>query len=177
MFEYTPSEKTIVHVYTNREQFYKIIGRKTEGTYDAKDNIIKVFTPLQLSDPKVHSEYTFQLVHEFVHAIIQRINPEVGNIKWLDEGIAYYASLQLEAEQYEKNHLMGIPTLEQLESPDFFDEFGNSAYVYSGLIIKFIVGKYGMESLNEIIRNPLELETILNSTIDKLYLEWKANLE
>lgn len=177
MFEYSPSEKTIFHVYTNREQFYEIIGRKTEGTYDSKDNVIKVFTPPLLSDPTIQSEYTDQIVHEFIHAIIQQINPIVGNIKWLDEGIAYYASLQLETELYGKTQLSDIPTLEQLKSPNYFDEFGNSAYFYSGLIIKFIVEKYGIDSLNDIIRDPLKLETILNTSIDNLYINWKANLE
>lgn len=179
MFNFTPSKKTSIHIYTDREQFYKVMGRETEGTYDAKDNIIKVFTPppSQLSDPAVHSEYMFQLTHEFVHAIIQQINPSVGNIKWLDEGTAYYASLQLESELSERDGSFLIPVLEQMKSPTWFDDFGSSAYFYSGLIIKFIVDEYGMESLNEIIRNPLEFEKILGISMDDLYVEWRSSLE
>ncbi|MNW44057.1 hypothetical protein D3C74_212740 [compost metagenome] len=175
MFQFSPSKKTRVHVYTDREQFYKIIGRQTEGTYDAKDNIIKVFTPPQIRFvPSLHSEYTDQLVHEFIHAIIQQIHPAVGSVKWLDEGTAFYAALQLEDALNQKHHFREIPTLEQLNSPTFFDDYGSSAYFYSGLMIQFIVDEYGLESLNEIIREPLALETILDTTMDQLYLYWKA---
>jgi len=176
MFQFAPPQKTIVHIYTDREQFYQIIGRQTEGTYDASDNIIKVYTPQNIENPQVYKEYTFQLVHEFVHAIIQRINPVVGRVKWLDEGTAYFASLQLKDEM-EKRTIQDIPTLEQLESPTYFDDFGGTAYFNSGLIIKFITEKYGAESLNKIIRNPEDFENILNTSIEDSYSEWIASLQ
>jgi len=177
LFMYTPSQKTIIHIYTEKEQFYKIIGRVTEGTYDASDGIIKVFTPPSLIDPDVNSEFKFQLIHEFIHSIIQQINPKVGQVKWLDEGTAYFASLQLEAELNHRSKFLNIPTLEQVKSPTFFDDFGGSAYFYSGLIVKFISKEYGIHSLNEIIRKPENIEIILNKSIENLYLDWKASLQ
>jgi len=178
MFMFKPSQKTTVHVYSDREQFYKIIGRKTEGTYDASDNIIKVYTPLSLDDPDTYLEYTFQVVHEFVHEVIQQINPMVGRAKWLDEGIAYYASLQLDHELKNRSKLSNIPTLEQLTSPTFYDNFDGSAYFICGLIVKFITEKYGVNTLNEFIRrNPEGIEEILNISLETFYSEWKQSLQ
>ena len=89
MLRFAPPEKTTVFIYTDKDQFREMIGRDTEGTYDATDQRIKVYTPSDLSQPDVRKEYTFQLVHEFVHAVIQQMNPIIGYIKWLDEGTAY----------------------------------------------------------------------------------------
>jgi len=178
MFMYTPNQKTIVHVYSDREQFYQIIGRKTEGTYDASDNIIKLYTPQSLDDPDIHLEYTFQIVHEFVHEVIQQINPMVGKAKWLDEGTAYFASLQLDQELKNRSKISNIPTLEQLTNPTFYDNFDGSAYFICGLIVKFITEKYGINTLNEFIRrNPEGIEEILNISLDRFYLEWKQSLQ
>jgi hypothetical protein len=116
LFEFTPPQKTIIHIYTSKEEFHSVIGRDTEGTYDAEENIIKVYTPAILSRPAIHEEYTYQLVHEFVHAVIPQINPMVGNVKWLDEGIAYYASNQLKSELKSRSIYPDIPSLEQLQS-------------------------------------------------------------
>lgn len=178
MFMFKPNLKTIFHVYSDREQFYNIIGRITEGTYDANDNIIKVYTPLNLDDPDVHLEYTFQIVHEFVHAVIQQINPMVGKAKWLDEGIAYYATLQLEHELKNRSEPINIPTLEYLTSQTFYENFDGSAYLLCGLIIKYITEKYGIDTLNEFIRrNPEGIEEILNISLERFYLEWKQSLQ
>ncbi len=149
----------------------------TEGTYDANDNIIKVYTPTDLTDPEVKTEYTFQLVHEFVHAVIQQINPVVGQIKWLDEGTAYYAALQLDAALKEGPPPIHFPTKEQLETPEYFDDFGGSAYFYSGMIVKYLVDTYGIATFNEMIRDPLQLERILETTTDQLYEDWRASTE
>jgi hypothetical protein len=177
LFDFTPSKKTIFHVYSDRGEFYRIIGRVTEGTYVAKENIIKVYTPINLENPNVHSEYSFQLVHEFVHAIIQQINPVVGQLKWLDEGTAYYASNQIESELKNRSVYLDIPTLEQLKSPTYFEDSGGSAYFYCGMIVKFITDKYGKGTLNKILRKPEEFESILNNSTENFYQEWKASLQ
>ncbi|MDT8976459.1 hypothetical protein RQP50_09425 [Paenibacillus sp. chi10] len=82
MFQISPSEKAIIHIYTDKDQFRQMIGRDTEGTYDARDKIIKV-------------------------------------------------------------------------------------------IVQFIYEKYGKDKFNTIIREPDEIENILNKSIEDLYMEWK----
>lgn len=176
MFDYTAEKKIPIHIYTNKQQFQEVIDRETEGTYDATDGVIKVFTPTDLTNGDKLNEYKFQLVHEFVHAVIQQANSVVGQIKWLDEGVAYYASLQLEQDLVGMKSVSNPPTLEQLGDPTYFDQFGSEAYLYSGLIVKFIVNMYGIERLNEVLRNPLEIESILNRTLEQLYDEWVAQL-
>ncbi|WP_216651693.1 hypothetical protein [Paenibacillus sp. NEAU-GSW1] len=179
LFQLDSTDKTIVHVYTNKADFQKMIGRNTEGTYVASENIIKVYTPESLNTPGVEDAFTDQIVHEFVHAVIQQINPDIGKTKWLDEGIAYYTSNQLQKELQARSLFLDIPTLEQLASPDYFNLEGGEAYFYSGLIIQYIVDKYGEDTLNEIIRNPEQnqFERIMQTTIDKFYEEWKGDLQ
>ncbi|WP_054957284.1 hypothetical protein [Paenibacillus dakarensis] len=175
MFQVSPPQKATIHIYTDKEQFRQMIGRDTEGTYDVSDNIIKVYTPSDLSRIDVRNEYTFQIIHEYVHAIIQQLNKEVGNIKWLDEGTAYYASKQLETEIKNKKYVnISVPDLSDiLNSQAYFDEAGGQAYYFSGLIVQFIYEKYGEAKFNKIIREPEKMETILNRSIEDLYIEWK----
>ncbi|MFF2480454.1 hypothetical protein [Paenibacillus sp. NPDC058071] len=174
LFRYTAEDKTIVHVYTDRNAFRKMIGRDTEGTYDGRDRMIKVYTPADLSDEGVKRHYNEQLVHEFVHQIIQQLSPDVGKVKWLDEGTAYYASGQLEEEMQRKTAYYDIPTLQQFADPGYFDQEGGAAYFYSGLVVKYIADTYGVDTLNEIIRQPdLEhVEQILKMSIDRFFDAW-----
>ena len=98
MLRFEPPEKTVVWIYTDKKQYQEMIGRDTEGTYDAADRRIKVYTPSDLSQTHVRKAFTDQLIHEFVHAVIQQKNPIIGHVKWLDEGTAYYVSMQLQDE-------------------------------------------------------------------------------
>jgi len=179
LFQYESANKTLVHVYTNKADFQQMIGRNTEGTYVASENIIKVYTPASLNTPKAEVAFTDQIIHEFVHAVIQQIKPDIGKIKWLDEGIAYYASNQLQKELQTKSLFYDIPTYEQFARLDYFDQAGGAAYFYSGTIIRYIVENYGVGALNEIIRKPeqKQLEQVLNTTIDKFYIHWKTDLQ
>jgi len=84
MFGYSSNEKTAVYVYTDKESFKTLIGRDTEGTYDASENAIKIYTPALLRTSEAREAYRDQLVHEFVHSVIQRINPSVGKLNgWM----------------------------------------------------------------------------------------------
>lgn len=174
LFQYEAQDKAIIHVYTDRDAYQKMIGRDTEGTYDARDRIIKVYTPADLSDETTRHNFNEQIVHEFVHLIIQQISPDVGKVKWLDEGTAYYASGQLEEEMLEKPVYYDIPTFEEFADPDYFNKARGAAYFYSGLMVKYIVDHYGVEALNAIILQPEQkhVEQILNTTIDQFFAEW-----
>lgn len=177
LFDYQLDEqkKMVIHVYTDKEQFRSVMGRDTEGSYIANENIIKVYTPEDLSAPNVRTEYTFQVVHEYVHAVIQQMNRDVGKVKWLDEGAAYYASKQLEVELASKI-LYVAPIFEEFTSPTYFDDNGGSAYFNSGLVVQFIVDEYGKDTLNALIRDPENLEQILNDSFENIYEKWLSSL-
>lgn len=181
MFHFESERKLPVHVYPDYEAFRKMIGRDTEGTYDARDKTIKVYTPVNLENPNTRKAFTDQITHELVHAVIQQVNPEVGRTKWLDEGTAYYASNQFEAE-FESKLLFGsafldFPDLEQFQQSDYFNKAGGAAYFYSGTLIDYIIDEYGLDALNEIIRKPNRMEKILNTSLEELYAEWKSRLQ
>lgn len=178
LFGYNAMEKTVFHVYTSRSEFRTVIGRDTEGTYDREDNIIKVYTPEIISSPELYKAYTDQIVHEFIHSVIQQINPIVGHVKWLDEGTAYYVSNQLKDELLWRISYHDMPTLSDLHSPTYFENAGGSAYFYSGTIVQFIVEEYGEEAMRALIQNPgeEEMEKILQESIEEFYEKWKADL-
>ncbi|MFS1515871.1 hypothetical protein V1503_05015 [Bacillus sp. SCS-151] len=177
MFQYEDNNKVVIHVYADKEEFVEMIGRETEGTYVSKENIIKVYTPIHLIGG-IQEEYTFQLIHEFVHAVIQQINPSVAGLKWLDEGIAEYASKQLEEDIKSRSTFNDYPTLRQLESGSvYFDEAGSTAYLYSGILIKYIVDEYGIDALNKIIRTPTNIEVIMKASTENIYEQWVKYLE
>ncbi|QGQ99336.1 hypothetical protein EHS13_32980 [Paenibacillus psychroresistens] len=48
LFQYESANKTLVHVYTDKAEFQQMIGRDTEGTYVASENIINVYAPASL---------------------------------------------------------------------------------------------------------------------------------
>lgn len=175
MLRFAPPQKTTVFIYTDRAQFREAIGRDTEGTYDASDQIIKVYTPADLSRPDVRQEYTFQIVHEFVHAVIQQMNPIIARIKWLDEGTAYFAAGQLEEEiRSQKRFQAPIPRLDQLERSDlYFEQAGGEAYYFSGLIVRFVYEKFGEDAFSRLLRDPLAAEAILGLPLPGLYEAWK----
>lgn len=175
MLKFSPPEKTTIFIYTDKNQFREMIGRDTEGTYDAGDRRIKVYTPSDLSDPDVKKEYTFQLVHEFVHAVIQQMNPVIGYIKWLDEGTAYFVANQLQDEiRSQRRFQAPIPSLEQLEqSHVYFEKAGGEAYYFSGLIVQFVYEKFGADAFNDFLRDPLAVESILGIPLPRLYDAWK----
>ncbi|MFC5703357.1 hypothetical protein ACFPVX_18885 [Cohnella faecalis] len=176
LFDYELSDKTSIYVYTDKSEFQTMMGRATEGSYVASEKIIKVYTPANLDDPETREEYTDQIVHEFVHAVIQQINPSVGRVKWLDEGAAYYASNQLGKELQRRAVFFDLPTLEQLKSPDYFDEAGSAAYFYCGTFVQYMADTYGADALNRIVRNPKQIERILNNSFEKLYEQWKIQM-
>lgn len=175
MLKFAPPGKTTVFIYTDKDQFREMIGRDTEGTYDASDQRIKVYTPSDLSQPDVRKEYTFQLVHEFVHAVIQQMNPTIGYIKWLDEGTAYFVANQLHDEIQSRSRFQApIPGREQFERADvYFEQSGGEAYYFSGLVVQFIYEQFGEETFNEFLRDPLGIESILGMSLERLYEAWK----
>lgn len=179
MLRYTPEDKTEIWIYTNKAQYQQMIGRNTEGTYDANDQRIKVYTPGNLSVPAVRKAYTDQLIHEFVHAVIQQKNPLIGRIKWLDEGTAYYVANQLQDEiDSGRRARTSVPDLSMLEDSErYFAARGGEAYYFSGLIVKFIYEQFGAEAFHHILLDPEALETILGLSIPELYAQWKAYVD
>jgi hypothetical protein len=176
LFQYEAGDRTIIHLYTDKDEFREMIGRDTEGTYDAQDRIIKVYTPADISDETTRHNFKEQIVHEFVHQIIQQINPDVATVQWLDEGTAYYASGQLEEEMQVKTFYYDIPTIEQFADPEYFDKAGGAAYFYSGLMVQYIADTYGVDALNRIIRHPdhTAVERILDQSIAELHEAWHS---
>lgn len=177
LFQYSPSQKTSIVIFTDKEQFSHYIGRDTEGTYDADNKIIKVYTPSDLSRIDIRNEYTSQVVHEFVHAILQQLSPDIGGVKWLDEGTAFFASEQLQAEIQSKRYAyLALPDLSKfMDSQLFFDEAGGTAYYFSGLVVKYIYEEFGKENFNKVLRDPLKIEDILNKSIEEIYTEWSTH--
>lgn len=175
MLQFAPPDKTVIFIYPDLRDFQRMIGRRTEGTYDAEERRIKVYTPARMSRDEVRKAYADQLVHEFVHAVILQMNPLVGHLKWLDEGTAYYVSGQLQDElQSGRKARKPIPQPDEFaDSDSYFARTGGEAYYFSGLMVKYIAETFGEGKFNAILRDPEAMESILGMPMGELYDRWK----
>lgn len=177
LFHFEVEGKTVVHVFTDKEAFSQTAGGDKEGAYLPDENIIKVYAPAEFSGADSRDKYVGQLLHEFVHAVIQQVNPTVVYVKWLDEGSAYYVSNQLSKTLETKPAFTDVPDMEQLTSEEYFESEEEKALLYSGTIIQFIVEQYGTDVWNEILRQPDALEEILEEPLEAVYEKWTAYLD
>lgn len=121
------------------------------------------------------------IYHELVHVYQGQFNPNpdfegMDKIGWFVEGLAVFASGQLDEERIERAkeayNLQKIPdNLEDIWS-------GNYRYAIAGSLVNFIDQKYGRNKTIELIAYTSEKQ-ILNSlgvSHDDLLKEWKASI-
>ena len=168
----TFTTKVKVYIYPDIETFHKAVG-----VPKAPDWLVgigglgqlKIVSPLNPGGAHSYNFLMKNMVHEFVHVASWNLRGNADNVpKWLSEGIAYY-----EADQIEENGLRilrsrvsqgRIPSLYRMEvagSVDFGDLGG---YLFGYTIIEYMVKKYGMKTVAELIKNPELLEKILGIT-------------
>lgn len=121
------------------------------------------------------------IVHELVHVLHSDFNispdfSEINNIDWFVEGLATYASGQLDAERL-------IPLIQYVKStggPSQLSQFwkGEHKYGLSGSLVYYIDKAFGRKLLSSlIIYNDLnDILSKLNLTEQELITKWKENL-
>jgi hypothetical protein len=122
------------------------------------------------------------ITHELTHVFHGQLNtsPDFSNVEgidWFVEGLATYASGQLDSVRIEeiKN------AISENQIPRNLDGFwkGNLKYGLSGSLVMYIDKKYGREKLKELLpfNRKSEIFTVLNTKEAELLNEWKKYIQ
>jgi hypothetical protein len=152
------------------------------GTWNT-DEILMV-SPLHPGSIHTYESLMQVIVHEFTHLAVYyaRGNKGVTGLpRWLNEGYAQYEAGQV------NDHIRKIaessvraktpPTWTQLDTVSDL-EFGNmNGYALSVTIVEFLVGKYGIDKLVLLIKEPGNSEIIYGLSEQTLEKQWTQYLK
>ena len=144
-----------VRVYNNRLDFNKFLNRQTESwlvAYASNSNEIDILSPLAMQNESSHSKNEFLsiLKHEFTHLFIGNLAKGVAVPMWLNEGFAAHVARQnqknVEAVYLEDNFC------KKLDTPRGWNENVNfRAYTVSALFVNFLIKKYSLVKIKQLI--------------------------
>jgi RNA polymerase sigma-70 factor (ECF subfamily) len=170
--EYEYDGKITVQVFPDQQSFDKSAARKgMQGSpaYSDQGLIILVSPDSPIAVELPREERLMMAVHEYVHITLGAINGDTPI--WLNEGIASYLG---SADNYDSFCRYAFPQLAEID----FDKLWDSYYelpapdVYSCAAVRFIIERFGYDTLNELVRNPDEFESILSMTNDEFSAAW-----
>ena len=160
--KYEPGHRVKVYVYKDLKTFRKAIGVPFAPDWvvgAAVDNTVKMVSPINPREMHRYAHFMKTVNHEFVHALLNEITTQTGNIipLWLHEGVAVYESKQAYMlkgiRQLVKDSR--IPALDSITDYTSYDEMDeNNAYTFSYTLVAYIIDKYGVEALEDFIRTP-----------------------
>ncbi|WP_162996521.1 peptidase MA family metallohydrolase [Mucilaginibacter celer] len=123
------------------------------------------------------------ITHELVHVYHGQLNPQTDlehmKIDWFTEGLAYYASGQLDAADI-KDIKAAIAQNKLPKNLDALSNFGliNLRYSISGSVVQYINYKYGRAKLKALLSytQNSEILTALKITPARLLADWRNYL-
>lgn len=68
-----------------------------------------------------------------------------------------------------------IPSFEDLNDDSW--DFGKTGFQFSYLLVAFMIEKYGLDSLNQFIRNPDDYYGIFHLSKEDLHEQWAKHLQ
>lgn len=166
--EHDYAYKIIIEIFLDQESFDNNPSRLGGVGFPASSGDKKIQMVSPQSPIKVlgipYEERLLMAVHEFTHLMVNEINNDAP--MWLQEGVASYEGSK---EGYEKiilDHIGKVPQFSfiELESSYYDLEYAD---VYSYFAVKFIVENYSYEKLSNILRQPGNLEEILQVEKDE----------
>ncbi|SCY07361.1 RNA polymerase sigma-70 factor, ECF subfamily [Paenibacillus polysaccharolyticus] len=165
-YNYQPKRKVIIEMYPDLPTFHRAVGEVDApnwftGTYE--ENILKIVSPLNPGPEHTYESIIKGTVHLFSMWLIEEINPLAP--KWIRQGIGgYEAKLMtpyfLENSTKEAIRTNSIPTFAQLDD-DTWDFETKKGFQFSYMFVEFVIEKYGLEAMNQLIRQPQDLKGIL----------------
>ena len=122
------------------------------------------------------------LSHELVHVFHGQYNPsptfeDIENIDWFIEGLAVFASGQLDAERYKRTENFILNNEGPQKLADIWK--GENKYGLAGSMVKYIDDKYGREVLIKLIQHTkaTEILTTLDVSEEELIQGWKQSFK
>jgi len=122
------------------------------------------------------------ILHELIHVFHGQHNPSptfenIDNIDWLVEGLAVYASGQLDAARFGRAKI----SMQKGEGPELLANMwkGEHRYGYSGSMVKFIDDTYGRDVLIQLISLATadEVLNLLSTTEEELLEQWRLSFD
>jgi hypothetical protein len=170
---YTPSEKTMVLIYPNKDELRRAFGwsgdQSAMGVYWG--GVIQILSPRQwLKTGDATSEFIHSgpMAHEFTHLVLDHVTS--GNYpRWFTEGLAQY--VEYKENNYEwitrDNQLTGeIYAMAELDSN--FDNLSNQALAYREAFaaVRYIADVYGEDKLQMVV-NALKAGNTIEQAISR----------
>ncbi len=179
-FKVNFSEKVRVYIYPDVTSFHKAIGHPEYPDWvvgTGGDNELGMVSPLNPGSAHTYQDLMKTVVHEFVHVVTRKVASGLGTkSKWLWEGLATYESKQYSTavKDYLRTDISAnnIPTLSEMEKAGNVG-FGNiKGYEFSYTIIDFMVNKYGMDKIIELVKSPDNYMGIFGISKDDFEKAW-----
>lgn len=140
---------------------------------DSHNGNIMMVSPYTQVDSHTHDSILTATLHELVHSINFRINPELSYF-W-DNGLATYLSDQVpNPSDYDRNK---IPSLEDMHTDNGL-RFGNmGGYAYSYLYIQYLNEAYGWDKVVDFAKGEGNYKGVFGKTEEEIYTDWGKYLK
>lgn len=175
------SKKISVLIYPNIESFHEAIflPNAPDWTVGAAGiNELKMVSPSNPGSIHTYESLMLAIVHELVHTTVLNIRKAKGLVglpKWLNEGYAFYEASQMTENMrktVKSNSQKNPLTWAQLNRANttVFGEI--NGYAVSTSIIEFLIQRYGLDNLIELIISPENIEAIYGLSKKQLEKQW-----
>ncbi|MGG4106974.1 RNA polymerase sigma factor [Paenibacillus lautus] len=180
-YNHQPSRKIVIEIYPDLPTFHQAVGESDApdwfmGMFD--NNTLKIVSPLNPGPEHTYQSILRSTLHLYTMWLISDINPLAP--KWIRQGIGGYEAQQMSEDFIRSttsaaisNH--AIPSFEDLNDDSW--DFGKTGFQFSYLMVEFIIKKYGLGPLNQIIRNPDGYHDIFHLSEEKLHEQWAKALQ
>lgn len=145
-----------INIHEKRTDFNKKLKRETAewlvGNASYNRNEINILSPIALENESSHkkSEFLQLLKHEFVHLFINKLAKGNAVPMWLNEGLASYVARQ--HKNYKRNIFIEKDFCKKLSTPKGWnDNINYLAYQISSLFVSFLIKKYSLNKIMELI--------------------------
>ena len=179
------SDKIAVIIYPDIKEFHKAINFEDAPDWvvgAAGKNELKMVSPLNPGRVHDYESLIKSIVHELCHSVVinMREQGQVGLPKWLDEGFAFYYAEQL-TEENKRDLLKGakqsdIPSWKSLNNAGTAEFGDKNGYVFSALIVDFLINNYGYDTIRKLILQPNDFQTIFGLSELELERKWRIHL-
>jgi len=184
-FNVNMSEKYNIMIYPTWDLFYKSylhdtnLGHGTKsvtGYFTPDTNKINILSPNDLDGWSLGSSLESLVIHEFTHAVIMQINPDIPI--YLNEGTATYVANQMESLNFfttvvpaiVQDTFPSVDTIENMQPGDY------RLYGFGCAFVMYIAENYGYEKLTEFIKTP-DIQTVFGVTKEQFQNDMLESLK
>lgn len=155
-----------VKIYPSKKELQKSITMFqvpdfTVGISLTEDEI-RIASPLNADSTHNYEQMLDVLVHEFTHCVTKYVSNNNPLPQWLSEGMALY-----ESKQFRNPKDFGIYTFEEIK-----DNKNNLIYGTGYVMIEYIIDKWGMEGIRQLIKKNGDIKSTLGISEEEFEKGW-----